>query len=140
MESTTQFKTKRLPEAYDYLAPDGSEIRLLPEFSDEFSDGGLSHCTLPPGKVSMPCYHKTVQEIWYCLSGEGEVWRKAVAGGNGETVVFQPGVSLTIPVATAFQFRNTGRDPLCFVIVTIPHWPGPQEAIPTDGKWPASNE
>ncbi|MEK6283898.1 MAG: hypothetical protein AABN95_26395 [Acidobacteriota bacterium] len=36
-------KLKTLPEQYDYLAPDGSEIRLLPDVSG----GGLAHCRLP---------------------------------------------------------------------------------------------
>ena len=32
--------TAQLPKDYDYLAPDGSEIRLLPEVAG----GGLAHC------------------------------------------------------------------------------------------------
>jgi quercetin dioxygenase-like cupin family protein len=67
-----EFETKRLPEKADYLAPDGSEIRLLPTMNG----GGLAHCTLPPGGVSKPVYHRTVEEIWYCIKGDGEVWRK----------------------------------------------------------------
>ena len=41
-----EFKTKQLLEKYDYPAPDGSEIRLLPTMNG----GGLAHCTMPwPG-------------------------------------------------------------------------------------------
>jgi hypothetical protein len=36
------FVTKQLPSKVDYLAPDGSEIRLLPSLAD----GGVCHCTL----------------------------------------------------------------------------------------------
>jgi len=38
--------------------------------------GGLCHCTLLAGKTSSPVAHRLVEEIWYVVSGEGEVWRK----------------------------------------------------------------
>ena len=53
------FATKSVPGAHDYLAPDKSEIRLLPEMSG----GGLAHCTLPPGRVSHAVRHKTDTEL-----------------------------------------------------------------------------
>ena len=125
------FETKVLPEEYDYPAPDGSEIRLLPTMNG----GGLAHCTLPVGGVSKPVYHRTVEEIWYFLEGKGEVWRKQ--DENEEVVTVYQGVSLTIPVGSHFQFRNTGDVPLCFIIVTMPPWPGKQEAVELDeGYWP----
>ena len=52
-------------------APDGSEIRLL----HELHMGGMSECTLPPNSVSVAVEHKTVEEIWLCTAGKGEIWR-----------------------------------------------------------------
>jgi mannose-6-phosphate isomerase-like protein (cupin superfamily) len=52
-----------------------------------------------------------------------------------ETVALQPGVALTIPVGTRFQFRATGREPLTIVGVTMPPWPGADEAVAVDGPW-----
>lgn len=69
------FETKALRAAADYLAPDGSEIRLLPTMKG----GGLCHCTLPAGKTSSPVAHRQVEEIWFVISGDGEVWRKNAA-------------------------------------------------------------
>ena len=46
-----------------------------------------------------------------------------------------PGVSLTIPLGAHFQFRNTGEAPLRFVIVTMPPWPGEDEAYGVEGHW-----
>ena len=66
------FSTKQLSENVDQIAPDGSEIRLL----HALSGGGLCHCTLPAGNVSSAVTHKTVEEIWYFLEGQGELWRK----------------------------------------------------------------
>jgi len=95
---------------------------LLPRMKS----GGLRHCTLPAGKTSLAVKHKTVEEIWYFLEGKGEVWRKH--GDHEEVATVEPGISLTIPLGTHFQFRNTGSGPLCFIIVTMPPWPGPEEA------------
>ncbi len=45
-------------------------------------------------------------------------------------------MSLTIPVRTRFQFRNTGRIPLSAIGVTMPPWQGDGEAVEVDGPWP----
>jgi mannose-6-phosphate isomerase-like protein (cupin superfamily) len=47
------------------------------------------------------------------------------------------GVSLTIPVGTHFQFRNAEAVPLRFIIATIPPWPGSDEAVRVEDRWPA---
>jgi len=124
-------ETKSLPTAYDYLAPDGSEIRLLPSVKG----GGLAHCTLPGRTTSAAVAHKTVEEIWYFLTGNGEVWRREGASGDGTTVRVGPGVSLTIAPGTQFQFRNRGDGPLTFLIATMPPWPGPAEATAVANHW-----
>src|SRR5213592_1925837 len=123
-----KFETKRLPLKYRH-APDGSEIRLLPSLKC----GGLSHCTLPSKCVSRAVRHKTVEEIWYFIQGRGEVWRKQAS--TNKTVKVAAGVSLTIPVGTHFQFRNTGSEPLCFLITTMPQWPGSDEAARVKDRW-----
>lgn len=125
------WQTGRVPEQYDTLAPDGSEIRLLVQVRG----GSMVHCTLPPGAVTRAVSHRTVEEVWYILGGRGQVWRKA--GEAEEIVDVRPGMALTIPLGACFQFRATGPEPLTFVITTIPSWPGPDEAVPTTGVWPA---
>ena|ERR1043165_6416885 len=116
----------------DYLAPDGSEIRLLPAMRG----GGLCRCMLAPGRTSAAVKHKTVEEIWYFIEGQGQVWRKLE---QQETEVeVHPGATLTIPVGAHFQFRNTGHGPLCFLITTMPPWPGADEAMPVPNHWPTA--
>jgi mannose-6-phosphate isomerase-like protein (cupin superfamily) len=123
------FETKRLQTKYDYLAPDGSEIRLLPAMQG----GGLAHCALGVGKASQAVVHKQVEEIWYFLEGQGQVWRKQ---GEREAVAdVSPGLALTIPPGTRFQFRNTGAADLCFVIVTMPPWTNADEATAVENYW-----
>lgn len=124
-----KLEIKTLPKEFDYLAPDSSEIRLL----TSEKRGGLCHCTLPVGKTSCAVKHKTVDEIWYFLSGTGEVWRKYE--GKEETDEIQPGTSINIPAGTCFQFRNIGAEPLKFICITMPPWPGLEEAEQVQGKW-----
>ncbi len=118
-----------IPIPYHYLAPDGSEIRLL----TEVPNGGFAHCLLPPRAITEAMQHQTVEEIWHFLEGEGLLWRNQHGKDNltplskGTTVVISPGVP--------FQFRNTGDEPLVFLIVTMPPWPGPSEALKASHYW-----
>jgi len=66
------FGTMRLPVARDDVAPDGSDVRVLLSLSS----GSLAHFELAPGKASFPIAHRTVSEIWFFLTGRGEMWRK----------------------------------------------------------------
>ena len=128
--SEDRHRSSQLPEAYDALAPDGSEIRLL----KDVEGGSLVHCVLRPGHTSMAVRHRTVEEIWHFLSGIGEFWRKL---NDIEIVdVVAAGTSLTIPLGAHFQFRNTGKVPLVLIIATMPPWPGNEEAIRVADYWP----
>src|SRR5258708_2667764 len=118
MDNPLSMQTKPISEAMDVRAPDNSEIRLL--LNGE--RGGTCHCTLLPQAISLAGVHKTVEEIWYCIEGKGEVWRKQ--GETVSVVEITPGVALTIPTHTHFQFRNTGNAPLKIIITTMPPWPG----------------
>jgi len=93
----------------------------------------MAHFVLASGHTSTAVTHRTVEEIWYVLSGRGEMWRRHA---DRESVVeMEPGVCLTIPLGTHFQFRSTGTEALAVVGVTMPPWPGDAEAIVVPGKW-----
>ena len=111
-----------------YVAPDGSTIRKLPDGEH----GGLAHCVLPPRLTSKAVKHKTVEELWYCLSG-GKFWRKL--GDEEKIIDLKPDMCFTIPVGVHFQFKNEKDIPLSFLITTIPIWPGPDEAVDVDDYW-----
>ena len=113
----------------DAIAPDGSEIRFV-QATDRAS---VVHCTLPPGDVTLAVRHRTVEEIWFFLGGEGEIWRQSESGE--EVLRVAPGISLTIPLGVAFQFRALGDAPLTFLIATIPPWPGADEAVRVADHW-----
>ena len=123
------FGTKQLPAARDVIAPDGLDVRVLLGLAR----GGMAHFVLAPGQVSTAVTHRTVEEIWYVLSGRGEMWRRQ--GDREEVVAMTPGVCLTIPLGTHFQFRSLGTEELAAVAVTMPPWPGDGEALVVAGKW-----
>ena len=83
----------------------------------------LVEVVLRPGGVSRPVRHRTVEEVWYFLSGSGEVWL------DGETRPVRAGETVVIPTGVAFQFRTVGDEALRFLCFTSPPWPGDDEAI-----------
>jgi mannose-6-phosphate isomerase-like protein (cupin superfamily) len=125
----TGFADVALPAVPDVTAPDGSDVRILVAGSL----GTMAHFELPAGAVSVAVRHRTVEELWFVVAGRGEMWRGDE--GDGVVVDLRPGLSLTIPVGTAFQFRSTGDEPLAAVAVTMPPWPGDDEAVRTIGPW-----
>lgn len=125
------FDTRQLPEARDVVAPDGSDVRILLQLDR----GGMAHFELAAGRVSRAVAHHSVAEIWYVLRGQGQMWR--CQAEREETVTLVPGTCVSIPAGTHFQFRSTTAEPLAAVGVTMPPWPGPDEAYEVPGAWPA---
>jgi mannose-6-phosphate isomerase-like protein (cupin superfamily) len=123
------FASKRLPIERSGVAPDGSDVRVLLSLAG----ASMAHFELAPGQISKAVAHRTVEEIWFFLTGRGEMWREQ--DGVRETLEVSPGMCLTIPLGTRFQFRSRGDVPLSAVGVTMPPWPGEGEAFFVDGPW-----
>jgi mannose-6-phosphate isomerase-like protein (cupin superfamily) len=121
--------TKPLGAEADVIAPDGCEVRILAATTR----GSMAHFTLGPGQTAHAVAHRTVEEVWYFLSGHGRMWRRL--GERSEIVEVAAGISIAIPTGTWFQLRNDGHDPLAAVAVTMPPWPGVDEAYFVDGAW-----
>jgi mannose-6-phosphate isomerase-like protein (cupin superfamily) len=123
------FQTKLLGAEPDATAPDGTAVRLLLALAG----GSMAHFELPAGAVSHPVTHRTVEEIWYVLSGRGSLWRRSPDAELVEPI--GPGVALTMPLGVAFQFRADEGAPLAFLAITMPPWPGMDEAVAVEGPW-----
>ena len=122
-------KQTHLPERPDATSPAGAAIRFLMQGPT----GNMIHATVPAGQINRATVHATVSEFWYVLEGEGEIWRR---DGHSEAVTpLHAGVSIDIPVGTAFQYRCLGPRPLTFMCVTMPPWPGNHEARLVPGPW-----
>jgi len=123
---------KQIGAAEVVTAPDGSEVRIL----CATGRGSMAAFKLTAGGVAKPVAHRTVEEIWYVTAGIGRIWRRL--GDRDEITELSPGLSLTIPTGTHFQFRNDGDMPLAIVAVTMPPWPGEGEAYAVAGLWEAT--
>jgi mannose-6-phosphate isomerase-like protein (cupin superfamily) len=124
------FRTMTLPAAPTVVAPDGSDVRVLLALPG----GSMAHFELAAGCTSQAVQHRSVDEIWYVVSGRGEMWRSHAT--HDEIVALRPGVCLTIPLGTRFQFRAAPDAALGAIGVTMPPWPGDDgEAVAVDGPW-----
>jgi mannose-6-phosphate isomerase-like protein (cupin superfamily) len=123
------WETRQINTAPRVTAPDGSAVRIL----CGVPAGSSALFSLAPGAVARAVVHRTVDEIWYVVAGKGRLWRRR--GEHEEIVALMPGMSLTIPVGTEFQFRNDGPASLDIFGVTMPPWSGEEEAVPVAGRW-----
>ena len=128
----TQFASLLLPVEPTVQAPDGSDVRVLLALRG----GGMAHFHLPAGAVAKAVSHRSVEELWFITAGHGEMWRKQ--GEREEVVALVPGLCISIPLGTHFQFRASPSESVSAVAVTMPPWPGEEEAIFVEGPWHAS--
>lgn len=111
-------------------APDGMDVFLL----TEGERGGMAQFRLPAGQVARAIRHHTIEELWFILEGEGEVWFDD--GTGRDPLPLRPGVALRVPPRTPFQVRAGAGAELRAVGATMPPWPGDQEAEIVSGAWP----
>jgi mannose-6-phosphate isomerase-like protein (cupin superfamily) len=119
----------------DYISPDGAEIRLIlrPEVEGTRYHS-VCEAVVHAGQVTRAVRHRAVEESWYVLEGEAEVWRRQDGDpGPGTITRLAAGEALNIPPGFAFQARALGSTPLRMLCSTAPPWPGPEEAIPVEG-------
>src|SRR4051794_32087588 len=116
------FETQRLGHAPVVAAPDGSKVQIL----CGVSRGGMAVFTLAPGAIAKAVAHRTIEELWYFVSGHGRMWRRL--GTQEEIVEVGLGTSISLPAGTHFQFRCDSTEPLVAVGATMPAWPGGDEA------------
>lgn len=121
-----------LSDSFDAKSPAGADIRFLMDGPT----GNMIHSTVPAGQINRATRHKSVSEFWFVLEGQGQIWRSD--GENASTVDLVAGVSIDIPAGTAFQYRCDGVSPLKFICISMPPWPGDDEAELVDGIWSAT--
>lgn len=94
---------------------DGSEIReLLAHRNSSIRNQSLAEARLAPGQSTTPHFHRRSEEIYYILSGEGQM---RLAGevrqvGGGDAIAIPPGV--------VHQLTNTGAEVLKLLCCCAP--------------------
>ena len=127
-----EFDTKKLSAAPDVTAPDGSDVRILLGLQG----GGMAHFELQPRPDVQSRYppHGRRDLVFSRRPRSNVAAAERPRGNRG----VEPGVCLTIPLGTHFQFRALGDEPLAAIAVTLPPWPGEDEAYPVEGRWPVT--
>ncbi len=78
----------------------------------------LSHATLAPGNVTAASKLEDRQEVYYVLSGTGELT------ANGASVAIGKDFAFLVPAGVEFVLRNTGDEPLAAYLIDEPLPPG----------------
>jgi mannose-6-phosphate isomerase-like protein (cupin superfamily) len=98
-----------------FTTKDGSEIReLLAHRNSCIANQSLAEARLPAGASTAAHYHPKTEEIYYILSGRGEMRIDA------ETAAVGPGDAVAIPPGRTHQITNVGREPLVFLCCCAP--------------------
>jgi mannose-6-phosphate isomerase-like protein (cupin superfamily) len=111
------------------IAPDGARVELLALSGT----AQMAKFILPGGAVARAVRHRSVNEFWYVAAGSGQLWRRWGKDEILENLV--PGIAGVIPGRAAFQWRADPGPDLEIVGVTMPPWPGDDEAQPAEGPW-----
>jgi mannose-6-phosphate isomerase-like protein (cupin superfamily) len=108
-------KVIRTNEVESFVAPDGSEIReLAGPPSATARNQSLAEATVPPGSETVEHYHRTTEEIYYFLVGEG---RMRLAEEESEV---RAGEAVVIPPGTRHKLWNPGTEPLVVLCCCAP--------------------
>lgn len=111
------------------VAPDGLTVRPLFD-SDR---GSLAEFRLAAGLVGRTIRHRTIEEFWHVVAGNGAVWREGI--NDGLPLELEPGTAFVVPPQTAFQLR-AGESDLVVIATTMPPWPGEAEVEILEGHGP----
>ena len=98
-----------------FVTKDGSEVRSIIDRSNApVRNQSLAEATLPPGASTEEHRHLLSEEIYYVLSGRGQM---TIAH---ETRDVGPGDGVLIPNTTPHTLANTGDEPLVFLCCCAP--------------------
>ncbi len=98
-----------------FTTVDGSTIReLMAHRNSGIRKQSLAEARLPPGQATVLHHHAVTEEIYYILSGTGEMTLGQEARPVG------PGDAIAIPPGQRHTIRNTGSDELVFLCMCAP--------------------
>jgi mannose-6-phosphate isomerase-like protein (cupin superfamily) len=98
------FVTKDGSEVYELLHPKNSRVRRL----------SIAEAVVKPGSATKEHFHRTSEEVYYILSGEGEMYI------NEEKAYVQAGDVVLIPAGARHYVVNTGNEELVILCASSP--------------------
>jgi mannose-6-phosphate isomerase-like protein (cupin superfamily)/GNAT superfamily N-acetyltransferase len=119
-------------DAQTETAPDGMRVSVL----TRGERGSLARFELAADRVGHAVRHQTVDELWFVVDGEAELWTHT-PDGTEQMRALGTDDSLLLEAGTCFQVRAGARG-VSVLATTMPPWPGEDEALLVHGAWPAN--
>ena len=106
---------RNIDESPAFITRDGSEIReLLAHRNSSIRNQSLAEARLAPGQSTTPHYHPRTEEIYYILSGMGEMRI------GDEVRMVGAGDAIAIPPGQVHQLINRGNEMLKLLCCCAP--------------------
>jgi mannose-6-phosphate isomerase-like protein (cupin superfamily) len=105
----------RLGQRESFITADGSAIReLVGILSGNASRQSVAEATVPPGGETVEHYHRTTEEVYLFLRGQGRMrlGEEEAEVRGGDTIVIPPGVR--------HKLFNEGSKPLVLLCCCAP--------------------
>ena len=120
----------------DAVSPGGgAQIRYILKSQQ----GDLTHAVCPAGTVAPTHHLPELDEAYFVLAGQGEIWRRAE--GREAITALRPGRWVQMPAGTLFQYRAGREASLVFLVAVLPSWEPELFHTVDDGVWvPGSND
>ena len=93
------------------------KVLLSPKIHKTSNLIGMGMVIVQPGEAGNPHIHQTEQEIWFVISGSGQL----VIGG--EVVQLEPELVIVAPPGVPHQIMNKGKDILKALFIFTPAGP-----------------
>ena len=100
----------------------GKLRRLIHPDTVKSQNIGVAVLTMNPGDEVAPHYHKTREEVYFILSGEG-ISTHRYKNGEEETVRYVKGLSIYLPMGTVHDIKVAGNEPLEILVIASPALP-----------------
>ena len=134
--STNSARDRRLKLNHERSTPEPKGEMMPPSVALPNTRQPTMRTEVPPNRTAPAVRHRTVDELWYIVDGRAEMWQRS-PDGEEHVIDLRPQLSVRVPVGTSFQIR-TGSESLRALGVTMPPWPGDDEAEFVEGHWDAS--
>jgi mannose-6-phosphate isomerase-like protein (cupin superfamily) len=106
------------------VGPNGDIIReLAASRNSSARKQSLAEATIPVGGTVPEHFHKTIEELYFVLSGTGlmKIEDETRQIGEGDTVIILPG--------QRHKITNNGSEPLVFLACCSPEWNADDQVV-----------
>jgi len=116
-------------EAEAFITKDGSEIReIISPANSAIERQSLAEAIVHPGESTFLHIHKSSEEIYYILEGEGLMFV-----GDEQSIVKKGDAIANLP-GVSHKIKNTGDVPLVFLCICTPRYTHEDTALLEDKK------